>query len=74
MDLASLFAGPAAAVRIIFYQTLVAEPARQFAKTLNQGLGSVDLLQPGRDIAQPCQIGLAGLLAEGQFGILQFPK
>ena len=51
-----------------------AEPARQFAKTLNQGIGAVEGVQPGADILQPCQIGLGGLLAQGQFGILLLPK
>ena len=74
MGLASLFAVPAAAVRIIFQSDAPLRPSGRIAETLNQGLGPVDFLQPGLDIAQPRQIGLAGLVAERLLGILQFPK
>ena len=75
MGLASLLTGAAAAVRIIFSSDAAAPgPARKLPKTLDQGLGSVQRLQPGADVLQPCQIGLARLLAQGQLGILLFPK
>ena len=66
MDLASLLTGAAAAVRIILLSDAFAEPARQLAKTLNQGIGAVEEVQPGTHILQPCQIGLVGLLAQRQ--------
>jgi len=50
------------------------EPARRFPKTLDQGLGAVHFSQPGLDVTQPRQIGLAGILAQGRFRIVQFPK
>ena len=74
MGLASLFAGLASAVRSIFSSDALPEPARKFAKTLDQGLGAVQRLQPGAHVLQPRQIGLAGLLAQSQLGILLFPK
>ena len=77
MDLASLFAAPAAAIRIIFLSFLshaLPEPARKLAKALNQGLRTIKRFEPGADILQPRQIGLAGLLAEGNLSVLLFPK
>ena len=74
MDLASLFAVPAAAVRIIFLSDDPLGPAGRIAESLDQGLGTVDFLQPGLDISQPRQIGLAALVTKGLLGILQFPK
>ncbi|KAH1685173.1 hypothetical protein KXX24_008069 [Aspergillus fumigatus] len=50
------------------------EPARQLAKTLDQGLGAVDFGHPGLDVAEPSEIGLARLLAQGKLGVLQFPN
>ena len=50
------------------------EPARKLAKTLNQGLGAVGFCHSGLEIAQPSQICLTRLLAQGELGILQFPK
>jgi hypothetical protein len=74
MDLASLFAGTAAAVRIIFLSHALPEPARKLAKTLDQGLRAVERLQPEAHVLQPCQIGFIGLIAQCQFGILLLPK
>ena len=64
MGLASLFAALANAVRSIFSSDALPEPARKLAKTLDQGFGAVQRLQPGADVLQPHQIGLAGLLAK----------
>ena len=50
------------------------EPARKLAKTLNQGFGAVDGLDPGLDIPEPGQVCLARLLTQGQLRILQFSK
>jgi hypothetical protein len=50
------------------------EPAGRFAEPLDDGLGALHLGQPGLDVAQPCQIGLASLFTQGQLGIFQFPK
>ena len=74
MGLASHFAVPAAAIRSIFQSDAPLQPARGFAKTLDQGLGAVQGLQPSLDVAKPRQIGLVGFLAQGGFRILQFPK
>ena len=74
MGLASLFTVPAAAVRIILRSNAPMEPAGQFAKTLDLGLGTIKGFQPGAHVLQPHHIGLNGLLAQGQFGVLLFPK
>ena len=74
MGLASLFTVPAPAVRIKISSHAALEPARRFAKTLDQGFGTVHFGQAGLDVAQPRQIGLAGLLSQSQLGVLQFPK
>ena len=74
MGLASHFAVPDPAVRSIFQSEAPLEPARRLAEPLDQGLGAVDFRKPGLDVAQPRQIGLACLSAQGQLGILQFPK
>src|SRR5215471_889044 len=50
------------------------EPARQLTEPLDQGLAAIHVRHPGLDIPQPRQIRLAGLLAQGQFSVLQFPK
>src|SRR4029079_15347507 len=70
----SLFAAPAAAIRIIFLLHALPEPARKLAKTLDQGFRTIQRFEPGADILQPRQIGLAGLLAEGNLSVLLFPK
>lgn len=57
-----------------FFSNRALEPAGRFAKSLDHGLGAIHLRQPGLDVAQPRHVGFAGLLAQGQFGILQFPK
>ena len=75
MDLASLFAGPAAAIRINFFIShAFLEPARKLAKTLDLGLGAVELLQPSVDVLQPRHVGVAGFLTQGQLGVLLLPK
>ena len=50
------------------------EPARQLAKTLDQGLGAIDLGQPSLHVTKPRHIGLAGILPQGQLGVLQLSK
>ena len=77
MDLASLFAAPAAAVRIIFlsfFSHALPEPARKLAKALNQGLRTIKRFEPGAYVLQPCQIGFTGLLAQGELSVLLLPK
>jgi hypothetical protein len=74
MDLASHFAVPDPAFRSIFLSDASLEPARLFPKTLDQGLCAVGFCHPGLDIPQPRQIRLAGIIAQSQLGILQFPK
>ena len=74
MGLASLLTAPAAAVRMNFLSDAFSEPARKFAKTLDQGIGAIQRLQPGTDIPQPTHIGLTGVLAQRQLGILLLSK
>ena len=50
------------------------EPARKLAKTLDQGLGAVGFRHPGLYVAQPGKVRFAGILAQSQLGVLQFPK
>ena len=68
MDLASLFAGTAAAVRIIFLSHTLPEPARKLAKTLDQGLRAVERLQPGAHVLQPRHVGVRGFITQRQLG------
>ena len=74
MDLASHFVVQTSAIRMIFQSNAALEPAGKLAKTLDQGLGAIDFRHPGLDVTQPRQIRLARLLAQRQFGILQFSK
>jgi hypothetical protein len=50
------------------------EPARQLAKTLDQGFGAVDFAYPSLDVTQPRHTGLAGILPQGQLGVFQLSK
>lgn len=72
--LASHFAVPAAAVRMIFVSDALLETPGRLAETLDQGLGAVHFRDPALHVAQPRHIRLAGLLAQSQLGIFQFPK
>src|SRR6266849_10535976 len=68
------FRGSGQAARMNFQSNASLEPARRLAETLDQCLGAVHFRQPGLDIPQPRQIRLACLVAQGQLGVLQFPK
>jgi hypothetical protein len=46
MGLASLLTAPAAAVRMNFSSDAFSEPARKFAKTLDQGVGAAISIIP----------------------------
>ena len=74
MGLASLFATRPPAVRIKFRSDALLEPTGRFPKTLDQGLSAVHFGESRLDVPQPTQIGLAGLVAQSQLGIFQFPK
>ena len=50
------------------------KPPRKLSEPLDQGFGTVRLGHPSLDVAQPCQIGLAWIIPQGQLGVLQFPK
>ena len=45
-----------------------------FTEPFDQGFGPIRLGHPGLDVTQPCQIGLARLITQGELGILQLPK
>ena len=74
MGLASYFAAPDPAIRIIFQSNGPLQPARGQPEPLDQGFGSVGFLQPGLDIAQPGVIRLARIASKGRFRVFLLPK
>ena len=74
MDLASLLAVAAPAVRMILSSHALLEPARQLAKTLDQGFGSLERGKLGLDVSQPGIVRLGIVLAERRFRVLKFPS
>ena len=74
MDLASLFAGSASAVRSIFVIRHYVGTGPIIAEPFDQGFGPIGFCHPGLDILQPCQIGLAGVFSQDGFRVFSFPK